>query len=173
MRRGLIATVAMGAILTGHGAAQAPASPRDTTKATIGAAKILVDYGRPSKRGRVIFADAGLVPFGQVWRAGANAATTFVTNRPLMFGATMVPAGTYTLYAVPNATGWKLVINKQTGQWGTEYHQDQDLGRVDMKVEKLAAPVEKFAIKVEPKGPNGQLRFEWDTTAASVDFMAH
>src|SRR5580704_1818688 len=103
-------------------------SPRDTARATIGKAHVLVDYGRPSKRGRVIF--GSLVPYGQVWRTGANAATTFVIDKDLTIGAQTVPAGTYTLYTLPSASNWLLIINKQTGQWGTEYDQSQDLVRI-------------------------------------------
>jgi hypothetical protein len=149
----------------------AQSSPRDTTRASVGGATVVVDYGRPSKRGRDIF--GGLVPYGEVWRTGANQATHFVTDKPLMFGSLMVPAGTYTIYTLPGSTSWKLIINKQTGQWGTAYDQAQDLGRVDMKVEKLAAAVEQFTIKVVPNASGGVVRLEWDTSAATVPFMVH
>jgi hypothetical protein len=149
-------------------AAQPPASPRDTARGTIGGTNVLVDYGRPSKRGRVIFAADGLVPYGQVWRTGANAATTLVTSAPLRVGETQVPAGTYTLYTVPGPDSWQLVINKQTGQWGTEYDQSQDLARVPMRVSALSAPVEQFAIAVE----QGALVMRWDTVQASVPLRA-
>lgn len=151
--------------------AQQQASPRDTTRATIAGANVLIDYGRPSMRGRKIMGD--LVPFGAVWRTGANAATTLVTDKNLMFGNTMVPPGTYTLYSLPTASGWKLIINRQTGQWGTAYDEAQDLARIDMKVEPLAAPVELFTIKLAPRGSMGELRLEWEKTAAVVPFMVH
>ena len=140
------------------------ASPRDTAQGSVGAASVLVDYGRPSKRGRVIFADAGLVPYGKVWRAGANAATTLVTSAPIMVGETALPAGTYTLYAIPAADRWQLVINGQTGQWGTEYDQSKDVARVPMQVTALSAPAEQFEIAVE----NSALVMRWDTVQASV-----
>jgi hypothetical protein len=143
-----------------------PLSPRDTTRATVGSAHLLVDYGRPSKRGREIF--GGLVPYDQVWRTGANSATTFVTDKSLAIGGTTVPAGTYTLYSVPSQSGWKLVINKQTKQWGTEYHQDQDLARVPMTTTAVSPPVEQFTIKIVPQGQGGALELVWDTTQASV-----
>jgi hypothetical protein len=150
-------------------AGQPVASPRDTTRATVAGAHLLVDYGRPSKRGRAIF--GGLVPWSQVWRTGANAATTFVTDKPLVIGGTAVPAGTYTLYSVPNQTGpWLLVVNKQNKQWGTEYHQDQDLARIPMTTTSVPAPVEKFAIEVAPDGSGGVIALVWDTTRASVPF---
>lgn len=151
--------------------AQQLASPRDTTRATVAGASIFVDYGRPSKRGREIF--GGLVPFGEVWRTGANQATHLVTDKGLMFGSLMVPAGTYTIYTVPRQDGWTLIVNKQTGQWGTNYDQAQDLGRVEMKVESLPALVEQFTVKIEAKGSGGLLRLEWDRTAATIPFMVH
>jgi len=170
---GMVAAVvvAMASGVAGSAVAQQKASPRDSVKATIGGGTVSINYGRPSMRGREIM--GGLVPWGQVWRTGANEATTLVTTKALMFGSVMVPAGTYTLYTLPGKDGWKLIINKQTGQWGTEYHQEQDLARVDMKVEALTAPVEMFTIKIEPKGGSGILRLEWEKTAAVVSFMAH
>ena len=144
-------------------------SPRDTTRATVSGAHLLVDYGRPSKRGRAIY--GGLVPWGQVWRTGANAATTFVTDKPLVIGGTAVPAGTYTLYTVPNQSGpWLLVINKQNKQWGTEYHQEQDLARIPMTTTSVSAPVEQFKIEVVPDGQGGVIGLVWDTTRSSVAF---
>jgi hypothetical protein len=144
------------------------ASPRDTARATVAGASVLVDYGRPSMRGRAIFAADGLVPYGKVWRTGANAATTLVTSAPIRVGDTPLPAGTYTLYTVPGPESWQLVINRQTGQWGTEYDQSQDLARVPMQVTKLAAPVEQFTIAVEPAA----LVMRWDTVQASVPLGA-
>lgn len=145
-------------------------SPRDTARGTVGSAHLLVDYGRPSKRNRVIY--GGLVPWGQVWRTGANAATTFVTDKTLSFGSATVPAGTYTLYSVPNEKGpWYLVVNKQNGQWGTEYHQDQDLVRIPMTTKPIGSSVEKFAINVVPDGSGGAIQLMWDKTEADAPFI--
>ncbi len=143
-------------------------SPRDTVNATAGGAAVWIDYGRPAKRGRAIF--GGVVPYGDVWRTGANAATQFRTDKPLDFSGTTLPAGTYTLWTVPSATGWKLLINSQTGQWGTEHHADRDIATIDMKLDTLPAPVERFTITVEPTSQGGTLHFDWDTTRASVPF---
>ncbi len=96
---------------------------------------VTIQYSRPSMRGRKIF--GGLVPYDEVWRTGANAATSLKTDVDLNIGGANVPAGSYTLYSLPGMTSWKLIINKQTGQWGTEYSQSQDLARVDMKVSQL------------------------------------
>jgi hypothetical protein len=160
-------------------AAQKPApplaSPRDTARGTIGGAHLLVDYGRPSKRGRQIFgaSSGAVVPYDQVWRTGANAATTFVTDKDLVIGTTPVPAGTYTLYTLPGASSWQLIINKQTKQWGTEYHQDQDLARIPMTVTTLPTSVEKMEIAIVPSGNTGTLDINWDTTKASVPIATH
>jgi hypothetical protein len=144
------------------------ASPRDTTRATIGGAQLLVDYGRPSKRGRTVWGGT-LVPYNTIWRTGANAATTFVTSTDLTIGGQPVPAGTYTLYTWPTAQGYQLVINKQTKQWGTEYKQEMDLVRVPLTATTLSAPVEQFTIAIEPAGANaGTLALRWDTLQLSV-----
>jgi hypothetical protein len=142
----------------------AAASPRDTARGNVGGVSVLVDYGRPSMRGRTIFAANGLVPYGQVWRTGANAATTLVTSKDLMVGTTRVPAGTYTLYSLPTADGWQLIVNKQTGQWGTDYDQSRDLARIPMRVATLPAPVEQFTIAVE----RSALVMRWDRRQGSV-----
>ena len=129
--------------------------------------RIYVDYGRPSKRGRAIM--GGLVPYGQVWRTGANAATTLVTPRDLRIGGTTVPAGTYTLYTLPGVSAWQLIVNRQTGQWGTEYDPSQDLARIPMQVARTPAPVEQFTIALEPGGGNVvNMALMWENTRASV-----
>ena len=145
-------------------------SPRDTVRATVGGADLLVEYGRPSKRGRQIW--AGVVPHDEVWRTGANAATQFTTSKDLVLeDGTVVPTGKYALWTLPTSRGTKLIINKQTGQWGTEYHVEQDLARVEVVVERIdAAPVERFTISVAPEGNGGRLRFEWDATRVVVPF---
>lgn len=143
-------------------------SPRDSVVTTVAGAALWIDYGRPAKRGRTVFGD--LVPYGQVWRTGANAATQFRTDKALDFGGTVVPPGFYTLWAVPGPGGWKLRFNGETGQWGTAHKPDRDLYTVDMKVSSLPAVVERFAISVEPSAQGGTLHMDWDTTRASVAF---
>jgi hypothetical protein len=146
-------------------------SPRGTAEVTLKGQKITIDYGRPSARGRKIM--GGLVPYGQVWRTGANAATGLDTPVDLVIGDTTVPAGKYTLYSLVNNGSWKLIINKQAGQWGTEYDQSQDLARVDMKVSKTDVPVEQFTISWKETGPNkADLIMEWENTRASVPVRA-
>lgn len=143
-------------------------SPRDTVRAEAGGASLWIDYGRPGKRGRVVY--GGVVPYGDVWRTGANAATQFKTDKALDFGGTVVPAGFYTLWTIPGATGWKLVVNGETGQWGTAHKADKDLYTIDMTVSSLPAVVERFTIGVEPGAQGGTLNLDWDTTRASVAF---
>jgi Protein of unknown function (DUF2911) len=144
-------------------------SVRDTVRATVGRANLLVDYGRPLRRGRTIF--GGIVPFDTIWRTGANAATQLRTDVDLSMGGVTIPAGTYTLWTVPSAAGpWKLVVNRQTGQWGTVYDPAQDLARIDLRTETVAAPVERFTISIEPTPEGGVLAFAWDRTRAWVPF---
>lgn len=148
-----------------------PLSPRKQAEAKLGNGKtVSVDYGSPSMRGRKIM--GGLVPYDKVWRTGANEATKFHTGGDLTVNGTKVPAGDYTLYTLPGEKGWKLIINKQTGQWGTEYHQEQDLARIDMNVAKMPAPVEQMELKLEPKGEDVVLHMIWENTDASVDLKA-
>lgn len=144
------------------GAPRAVASPRDTARASLAGHAVMVDYGRPYKRGRTIM--GGLVPYGQVWRTGANAATTLVTARDISISGTRVPAGTYTLYTLPGEHDWQLIINRQTGQWGTEYKQEQDLARIPLRIERTAAPVEQFTIQLQPSGSALDLVMEWENT---------
>jgi Protein of unknown function (DUF2911) len=145
-------------------------SPSDSVRASVGAAALSVRYSRPSMRGRVIFGN--VVPWNQVWRTGANQATILETSADLTVAGTAVPAGKYSLWTIPSPTGWKLIVNKNTGQWGTEYDARYDLARLDMKVESLPQPVEQFTIAIEPKGKRGVLKLEWDKTRASIPLSA-
>ncbi len=141
-------------------------SARDTVSTTVGKAHVTIDYGRPHKRGREIFGT--IVPWNQVWRTGANAATGFTTDADLKIGDTTVPKGSYTLWTLPSPSGTKLIINSQTGQWGTEYDAAKDFARIDVVTDALAAPVEVFTIGVEPKGDAGVLTLQWDQTRWSL-----
>jgi hypothetical protein len=151
--------------------AQRYESPRGSAEMTLNGKKISVDYGRPSMHGRKIM--GGLVPYDQIWRTGANKATHFTTEADLIIGRVTVPKGTYTLFTLPSQSGWKLIINKTTGQWGIPYKAEyipQELARIDMKVETLSAPVEQFTIILEQAGSGGILKLEWENTRASVNF---
>lgn len=143
-------------------------SPPDTVKTMVGGANIAVAYSRPFKRGRVIFGQ--VVPWNQVWRTGANAATMFTTDKDLLFGSTVVPAGKYTLWTLPTPTGAKLIINSETGQWGTDYHADKDFTRLDLNTRQVSPPVDQFVIGVAPASSGGVLRFAWDDREYSIPF---
>jgi hypothetical protein len=142
-------------------------SPRDTVRATVGGAHVMVDYGRPSKRGRTIFGQ--VVPYNTIWRTGANAATTFVVDHDILLGDTKLPAGEYTLFSVPTADAWTLVVSKKTREWGTEYDSTADFARVPMQTARADQPVEMFTIRVEPQGADAAaLAFAWDQRVGSV-----
>jgi hypothetical protein len=135
-------------------------SVRDTTRAQIGNSTLTVDYGRPLLRGRTLLGD--VIPYDYVWRTGANAATQFTTSTPIILAGMQLPAGTYTLFTAPHTNGVDLIVNKQTGQWGTEYNPSLNLGRAPMISEVTAKPVEEFTISIKP-GDNrhGTLVLEW------------
>ena len=141
-------------------------SGRGSGASTIGSAMVKVDYGTPAKRGREIW--GALVPYGQVWRTGANLATHFETDRTLVLGSgsdtLVVPQGKYTLYSIPERNGGTLIVNKQTGQGGTTYEAARDLGRVRLIARPLGESVELFTILLTPTGSTGELRLQWDRT---------
>jgi hypothetical protein len=135
-------------------------SVRDSIGAQIGNAVLTVEYSRPLLRGRTLLGD--VIPYDRVWRTGANAATQFRTSAPIKLGGMQVPAGTYTLFTAPHSSGVDLIVNKQTGEWGTEYNGSLDLGRVRMTSEDATAPVEEFTISIVPvDSHHGRLVFEW------------
>jgi len=146
-----------------------PLSPPGQATLTFADGKtVTIDYSRPSMRNRKIF--GGLVPYDQVWRTGANAATSLKTNANLLIGGTAVPAGSYTVYTLPGMSSWQLIISKQTGQWGTEYNQGQDLARIPMKVTQRPSGLELFTISFDKTGGDfAVLKLEWENTIASVD----
>jgi Protein of unknown function (DUF2911) len=158
--------VILSPVLTPQDKSQRP-SPPGTTECTVKGKKVTISYSRPSAKGRKIMGE--LVPYGKVWRTGANEATTLVTEGDIDIGGAKVPAGTYTLYTLPSEGTWKLIINKQTGQWGTEYHQEQDLARVDMKKSDIVVPVEQFTISLDQDNNNSaDLVMEWEKTRLTV-----
>lgn len=167
----LLLTAATGLFICGVASllpAQAPKSPHETVSADVGGHKITITYGRPSVRGRKIM--GGLVPYGQVWRTGADEATTFETDVDLDINGLKVPKGKYGLFTLPTADGWTLIINKTAKQWGAfNYKEADDLGRTKMQVSKSGAPVEQFTIALTPAGSNAAtLKLEWENTVASV-----
>jgi len=146
-------------------------SPPGTAEVTLKNKEITIDYSRPSLKGRKVGQE--LAPYGKVWRTGANEATALNTAIDLNIGGAKVPAGKYTLYALPSEGTWKLIINKQTGQWGTQYDESQDLARVDMKKTSLPQSVEQFTISFDKKDENtANLNLDWENTRVSVEIKA-
>ncbi|HWY70096.1 MAG TPA: DUF2911 domain-containing protein [Terriglobales bacterium] len=144
-----------------------PSPPGTATVTFADGKKVTIEYSRPFAKGREIF--GGLVPYDQVWRTGANEATSLKTDTDLVIGDATVHAGSYTLYTIPSKGSWKLIINKQNGQWGTDYDQSQDLARVDMKVVPWE-PVEQFTVSLDKTGAvSAKLNLDWEKTRASAD----
>jgi hypothetical protein len=140
-----------------------PSPPAQATLDLGGGKSITVDYSSPRLKGRQVGGE--VAPFGQVWRTGANEATTFVNTADVVVGGTTVPAGNYTLFTIPNNDKWILILSKKTGEWGTDYPgPSSDLARVDMKVSTLPSPVENFTISFA----GGSMNLDWGTTRASV-----
>lgn len=178
MRKNIVAicaVVAMGlAMLTIPAKSQiGKLSPPAHTMCTLqGGKTITIDYYSPRMRGRKIFGD--LVPWDKVWRAGAESATTFVPNADVIVGGKLVPAGNYTIFTVPNATKWTLIVQKTTGEWGIPYPpvKPADAGellRTDMKVSSFHDPLENFTIGFDQTNGGCTLHMDWETTRASVD----
>jgi hypothetical protein len=147
---------------------------RGANNRNVAMGKVHIDYGQPSARGRTVAGN--LIPTGQVWRLGANAATSLVTDVDLTIGNARIPKGSYTMYSIATATGAQLIINKQTAQWGTTYDQAQDLVRIPLTVSTLPQPVETFTIWLIPgeaaAGPTGELRMAWGTVQYSTTWSA-
>ncbi|WP_103935213.1 DUF2911 domain-containing protein [Bryocella elongata] len=166
----VVTTLAVSAVAAGaqmqmpaQGNGKPPLSPPAEARVMLEGKTLAIKYSAPSMRGRVIM--GGLVPYGQVWRTGANEATSLVTELPLKIGDLSVPAGSYTLYTMPAAPGkpWQLIVNKQTGQWGTVYKQDMDLGRTPLKHDEISAPQELMSISFEKTGKHStELHIKWE-----------
>lgn len=168
--RFLVSLLALWFVASSPLAAQAARpSPAATVTAQIDGDDIKIAYSQPSMRGRKIW--GGLVPFGEVWRTGANEATTIILAKAIVLGGKEVPAGSYTLWTLPAADGSaKLIVNSETGQWGTDYNGSKDFTRVDLTRTELAKPVEKFVIALEAADGGGVLKLTWDKLQYSVAF---
>jgi hypothetical protein len=164
-------------LLMALGSASGQVSPPETANGKIGNATLVIKYCAPSVLGRQIFGEGGRVmqdPTAPIWRAGANDATAFHTSADLMIGSLAVPKGDYTLYVnVKDPDAWELVINKQTGQWGTSYDASQDLGRVKMQMSKPPALIEVLKYTISSSGANkGTIQLAWEKHIASVPVTA-
>lgn len=147
------------------------ASPRATVEQQFSMSKITVDYGRPGVKGRKVFGD--LVPYGKVWRAGANSSTKIEFRQSINFGGVVVPAGKYGLYILPNEKDWKIILNSDSQSWGTAYDASKDLYSVVVPVQKMADRQEFFEIALQPLDDNAiDLVFKWDNVKAAVPMKA-
>ena len=167
----VVASLMMLALLPAAAQDHKRVSPHETVSATIDGAQLKIVYGRPytkdpkSSEMRKIW--GSLVPYGQVWRMGADEATLLTTDKSIEIGGTKIPAGTYSLYLQPEENGAaKLLVNKQTGQWGTKHDESQDFAKIDMAKNPLSPTVTQFTIALEKdaKGTGGKLRLEWEAT---------
>jgi hypothetical protein len=164
------------ALLAAAGARSAPevarSAPRGEASLLIAGKRLAVSYGRPALRGREIF--GVLVPWGEIWRTGADEATRLASEIDLRFGALSVPKGAYALFTVPGERGWQLVVNRVADQWGAfNYDASQDLGRVPMRMQLLSAPLERLSIALTAKGEaGGTLWIGWEKVVVSAEFEA-
>jgi hypothetical protein len=159
----LLASTASSQTAPAQGDAAMP-SPPATATVTVAGGTIDIHYNTPHLRGRHV-GGPEIVPYDKVWRTGANPATTLITSVPLKFGDLLVPAGTHTIYTLPTATDWKLIVNNETGQWGTEYKPEMDLGRVAMKAKSMSSPQEVMSLTFENTSADStELHVRWDTT---------
>jgi hypothetical protein len=163
-----IATLASAQMSMAEDKSKRPSPPASTECKFSDGKTVKIDYSSPRAKGRKVF--GGLVPYGDVWRTGANEATTFVAGTNVTVGGKDVPAGSYTIFTVPQADAWTLVISKKTGEWGTDYPgEKEDLARVPMTVSKTSGPVENFTIGFEQGGRKCTLQMEWDNTRTKVE----
>lgn len=179
MKSKMLPLLAVGLALAGCLHAQTPAAPKlafpqpspaATLKQQVGITDIEINYNRPSARGRKIF--GGLVPYGEVWRTGANSATKISFSTPVKFGGADIPAGTYELFTIPSEKEWTVIIHQNKSQWGSySYDAKNDVARVTAKVTALPEPVETFAIGISDiTESSATLNFAWANTHASVAF---
>ncbi|HWR13940.1 MAG TPA: DUF2911 domain-containing protein [Terriglobales bacterium] len=155
-----------------------PSPPGSATVTFSTGKKITIDYSRPKvadpKTGATRKIFGGVVPYGQVWRTGANEATTFVTDGDVMVNDLHVPAGKYTMFSIPGENEWTIVISKATGEWGTQYDEKQDLGRTKVKAGKTSSAVPQFTITLNKTGDKkADMVFEWESTKVTTPITAH
>jgi hypothetical protein len=151
-------------------------SPLDSLTFQVASQPVKVCYGRPSSRGRVMLGGKD-IPYGKLWRTGANEPTIFYAPIALKVAGIAVPPGTYSLYTVPGRTEWEIIVNRSTSQWGkedqyTDKVKAQELGRAKVKSESVSSPIETFTIRAEPNGNNANLVLEWEKTRVKIPFQA-
>jgi hypothetical protein len=167
---GLLATASLAQMSMPAG--EAALSPPAKATTTLDGKAVTVTYSAPSLRGRHL-GSAEIVPYGEVWRTGANPATTIVFTADVTIGSLKVPAGTYTLFTLPTARDWTLIVSKKTGEWGIPYPEGSDLGRTPMRKKTMSSPQEVMSISFEnTSGKKTELHIKWETTDAWVPIVA-
>ncbi len=141
-------------------------SPPATVENTHNGLNVKVVYCQPYKKGRVIFGD--LVPYGEVWRTGANESTKISFGQDVNVAGKPIPKGDYTLWTIPTATGWTAIFNKETGQWGTSYDEKEDVLRVPIVSQVHSPMAEQFTMAFAPNGNGTDLKLFWDQTEAII-----
>ena len=166
----IVGVIGAATVAVVHGGQLGRISPHESVSGTVDGSDITITYGRPSMRGRTIF--GRLVPYGRVWCPGADEATTLDSARPLKLGDLLVPAGPHTIWVLPTADVWKLIVSKEPSGFHTNYNPSADLGSLEMRKRSLDAPVEQltFAVAKNPEGRGGLVTMSWETTEVSVPF---
>jgi DUF2911 family protein len=149
-------------------------SPLDSLTFKVANQPVKVCYGRPSSRGRVMLGGEA-IPYGKLWRTGANEPTVFFAPVPLKVAGIDVPPGVYSLYTVPGAKEWEIIVNRSVSQWGheneyTDQVKAQELGRAKVKSESVNSSLETFTIRSEPKGSDADLVLEWEKSRVKIPF---
>ncbi len=158
----LFAIVSTVAVVVPAQAQEKPSSPKETVKGTVNGANVEIVYCRPSARGRKMI--GGNEPFGQVWRTGANEATTIEFDKDVLLEGKDLPKGKYELFTIPGESEWTIIIQKYGKQWGAyKYKESNDVLRVKVKSDKTSAFVETFTIATDAKGVN----LSWENTAVA------
>ena len=145
-------------------------APREQAALTLAGKRLTIDYGRPALAGRPVF--GVLVPWGEIWRTGADEASRFSSELDLRFAGVVVPKGKYSLFTVPSEGGWQLVLNQVADQWGAfNYDPAQDVVRVPMRFESVSAPIERLSMALTASGENAAtLWIGWEKTVVSASF---
>ena len=172
----LLSTAALEAQQQKRAASTGGVSPHETTSAVIDGCRVTITYGRPftkdPKTGEPRKIWGELVPWDKAWRTGSDEATVLITQKPLMFGDTTIPAGAYTLYTIPTESGTsKLAISKNLGAWGVPVDEKNDLARVDLKKEPAEKQTNQFTMAVgkNPDG-GGLIKLMWEDTQFTAPF---
>jgi len=171
MRRLLMGVLALGLLVAMVESALAQRNPRATTQISVGGKKVSVEYGRPSLNGRKVSELLDQLKAGDFWRLGADKSTTFSTAVDLQFDDTAIPAGEYSLWVERGeGNSWKLVFNKQHGQWGTDHDAAQDLASAPLKETKASNSAEMVTINLTKSGTGGIITIEWGDMKLAASF---